>query len=257
MVDVFEEVEEQLRSDRYRILALKYLPWAAGGLVVGLIVALAIWGFGQYRQRGEEKASQAYASGVDLAAHGDRDQAFTKFQIAATSSSAAYRSLALSQQAAIRLAQDRTTDAVALLDQAAKADASPILHDAAVLKAALALLDTASLSDTEARLKPIIDDKGPYSSLAREGVAMAKLNAGKLADARNDFVVLTLLPDAPQGVHDRARAAMALIDSGTAAAIPATVKAAASLPPMPIPPPGAPVGAGGTAEQAPEGGAAQ
>jgi hypothetical protein len=257
VVDVFEEVEEQLRSDRYRILALKYLPWAGGGLLAGLVIALAIWGYGQYHQRGEERASQSYASGVDFLSHGDRDQAFAKFQTAASSSSAAYRSLALMQEAAIRLDQQRTSDAVALFDQAAKASPSPILADAASLKAAYALLDTAPLSEIEARMKPLLDAKRPYAAMAHEVVAMAKLNAGKLADARSDFVVVSLLPNTPESLRDRAKAAIELIDSGTASGISATVKAAIALPPMPNPPPGAPPGAGGPADQATDGGAAQ
>jgi hypothetical protein len=31
VVDVFDEVEEQLRSERYRTLAVKSLPWVARG----------------------------------------------------------------------------------------------------------------------------------------------------------------------------------------------------------------------------------
>ena len=34
MVDVFEEVEEQLRTDRYKALALKVLPVVGGLLVI-------------------------------------------------------------------------------------------------------------------------------------------------------------------------------------------------------------------------------
>ena len=37
MVDVFEEVEEQLRSDRYKTLALKTLPWVSGALLLALV----------------------------------------------------------------------------------------------------------------------------------------------------------------------------------------------------------------------------
>ena len=39
MADVFEEVEEQLRSDRYKSLALKALPWVAGLLLLAAVVA--------------------------------------------------------------------------------------------------------------------------------------------------------------------------------------------------------------------------
>jgi len=269
VVDVFEEVEEQLRSDRYRTLALRYLPWAGGGLLAALAVALAIWGYGQYQQGGEEKASQAYASGIDSLARGDRDQAFQRFGQAATSSSAAYRALALMQQGGIRLDQQRTADAVGLFDQAAKAAPNAIIGDVARLKSALALSDTASVAEIQDRLKPLTSKTdSPYYALAREAVAMAKLRAGRIADARADFVVIGLLPSAPDDVRQRAEAAKALIDSGGAARVAAIVKAAQALPPAPIAPPGAaPAGAADQApdqqapqqsqSQAPGGGAAQ
>ena len=268
MVDVFEEVEEQLRSERYRTLALKYLPWVGGGLLLALVIALGIWGYGQYRQGGEEKASQVYATALDSLAHGDKDQAYQRFAQAASSSSAAYGALALMQEAGIRSDQQRTADAVQLFDQAAKVAPNPIIGDAARLKSALLLLDTASLAEIEARLKPLTSKTdSPYYALGREAVAMAKLRAGHTADAVSDFNVLMLLPNAPDSVRQRAGAAKALIQSGGAAGVAAVVKAALALPPAPIAAPTAP-GAGPadqgqdqasppSQDQAPGGGAAQ
>jgi hypothetical protein len=270
VVDVFEEVEEQLRSERYRTLALRYLPWAGGGLLLALVVALGVWGYGQYREGGEEKASQAFASGLDSMAHGDKDQAYQRFAQAASSSSAAYGALALMQEAGIRADQQRTADAVQLFDQAAKVAPNPIIGDAARLKSAYLLLDTATEPEIEARLKPLTSKTdSPYYALAREAVAMAKLRAGRTADAVSDFNVLMLLPNAPDSVRQRAGAAKALIQSGGAAGVAAVVKAALALPPAPITAPMAPGAAAGptdqgqdqasppSQDQAPGGGAAQ
>lgn len=107
-------------------------------------------------------------------------------------------------------------------------------------------------ADLEGRLTPLMADGRPYRLSAREALAYAKLMAGKTSEARDDFVYLTQVLDASQGLRQRAGAAVSLIDSGSAAAIPAAVKAAAALPPpapaMPgeLPPgfvpPGAPQG---------------
>jgi hypothetical protein len=235
VVDVFEEVEEQLRSDRYRTLALRYLPWVGGGLLAALAVSLGVWGFQQYQQGGEEKASQAYASGLDSLARGDRDQAYARFGEAARSPAAAYKALALMQQGGVRLDQQRTADAIALFDQAAAAAPSPIIGDLARLKSALALLDTASLSEIQERLKPLTSKPdSPYNALAREAVAMAKLRSGQTAAARSDFAIIALLPSAPDNVRQRAHAAMDLIDAGTPAGVGAIVRAAVALPPAPL-----------------------
>jgi hypothetical protein len=257
VVDVFEEVDEQLRSDHYKVLARRYLPWIGGILLIALIAALGYWGYQRYQDGNAHKASEAYAQGMDSLAKGDQAQAFNAFGDAAKSPAAGYKTLALMQQAAIRLDQKRTVDAVALFDQAAKAAPDPALADAASLKAALALVDTAPYAQLETRLKPLTDSKRPYAPLAREALAVAKLMAGKASEARSDFLVLSLMANASDDVHARAKLALALIDSGSVANLPALVKAAAALPP-PAPEAAGPIPQGQAPDNQPqEAGAAQ
>jgi hypothetical protein len=96
---------------------------------------------------------------------------------------------------------------------------------------------------------------------------MAKLRAGQAAAARSDFQVLTLLPNAPDNVRQRAHAAMALIDGGSPGAVGAIVKGALALPPQPATPAnamgaaqpgqGQPPAAQPAPDQSSDGGAAQ
>jgi hypothetical protein len=237
VVDIFEEVDEQLRSDRLGALARRYLPWIGGVLALALIVALGVWGYTAYQQRHTDAASRAYADGLDQLGKGDFDAAYAKFADAAANAPPAYRALALMQQAGVRMDQKRVPEAVKLFDEAAKATSDPVIGDAARLKSAFALLDTAPFVEIEARLQPLTDPNRPYHALAREALGMAKLNAGRPNDALSDFQVLTLMADAPQDVHERAQAAIVLIKGGTAASLPATVKTALVLPPAPPPPP--------------------
>jgi hypothetical protein len=85
-------------------------------------------------------------------------------------------------------------------------------------------------------LTPLLQDGRPYRIQAREGLAFAKLMAGDTAGARGDFVIISGMLDAPEGARARAKAAMGLIDSGSAKALASTVKAAAALPPTPAVP---------------------
>ena len=159
--------------------------------------------------------------------------------------------MALEHQGGIRLEQNRTNDAVALFDQAAKAAPDAMVADLARLKSAYALLDTASYADIEARLQPLTDPQRPLSALAKEALAFAKLKAGKTADARKDFQALTLLPSASDDIHARAHAAVALIDDGSAAQLNDTVKAALSASSNPLFPEGPPtMGVPGAADPA-------
>ncbi len=233
MTDIFEEVEEQLRSDRYRQLFLKYWPHIAGLAVAALVVALAFWGYDTYRTREAAKASEAYAAALDNLQKGDLSGADVQFGEAAKDSPPGYKALALMQQGGIRLANGDTAGAVKLFDQAAAVAPDKIIGDIARLKSAFALMDTAPYAAISERLQPLQDAKRPYYVAAREALAMAKLKAGMLKQARADFVVLTLLPAATQAVHERAQLALMAIDGGSASAVPDVVKAAADLPALP------------------------
>jgi hypothetical protein len=231
VTDLFEEVEEQLRSDQYRQFARRALPWLLGLAAAALIITLAYWGYDAYRGQQTAKASEAYAEALDAQQSGNPQKARELWTETAKSPSAAYRSLSLMHLAAFAMDEKKTADAVKLLDQAAKDAPDPLIGDAARLKSAFALLDTASLTELEGRLKPLMEDGRPFRTEAREALAFAKLNAGDLKGARGDFVLISQALDAPQSAQARAQAAVALIDSGSAKAVPAVVKAAAIAPP--------------------------
>jgi hypothetical protein len=241
VADVFEEVEEQLRSDRYRTLFQKSWPYVVGILVLALAAALAFWAYDAQRTAAAGRASEAYNQGMEAVGRGDKAAAEKDFAQVAKSGPPAYKSLALMQQAALRVSDRKIPEAVALLDQAAKDAPSPLIADSASLKAALLLLDTAPLADIEKRLNPLAAEKRPYRPLAREALAMAKLRAGKVAEAKADLSALDLSLDTPEDVRVRAQAVAALIQAGTAGAVAEVAKAAAALPPappMPALPPG-------------------
>jgi hypothetical protein len=246
LTDLFEEVEEQLRSDRYRTLARKAAPWVIAVAAAALVATLAVWGWKQYNQQITDKASEQYSAALTAAAQGDQAKAQQLWTDLSKSQAKAYRTLALMQLGGVKLAGGKPEDvkaAVALFDQAASGAPDDILGDAARLKSAFAVLDTAPFAEVEGRLGPLMKDGHPYRVQAREALAFAKLMKGDTAGAKSDFVVISQSLDAPDGARQRAKAAMDLIDTGSAKVVPATVKAALAMPPpMLVGPGGIPMG---------------
>ena len=233
MTDFLEEVEEQLRSDRYQQILVKAWPWALGVAVGALALALAAWGVLKYREHEANKASETYQAAMDTLQSGDAGAVYNAFGQVAKSGPNGYKALALMQQGAVRLDDNKVAEAVKLFDQAAAAAPDKVVGDMARLKSAFALMDTAPYAAMEERLKPLTDAKRPYHAAAREALAMAKLKAGRIKDARGDFVVLTLLSDVPDGTRQRARLAIEAIDTGAAVGLSDAVKASMLLPPPP------------------------
>lgn len=237
MVDLFEEVEEQLRSDRYKTLAQKAAPWVVGLLGAALVAALAVWGWQSYTTKVTSEASEKYVEAVQAFGENRPDAAIKLWEEVAKSNAPGYKALALMQLGAVHQAKNEIKEAVRLYDEAGVAAKSPLVADAARLKSALALLDTAAYKDLEARLKPLTEKDRPYRAEAREALAFAKLLAGDEAGAKADFALIEGMLDASESTRQRAGAAVALIESGGAKALPAAVKAAAALPPSALAPP--------------------
>jgi hypothetical protein len=233
LVDLFDEVEEQLRSDRYVSLLRRLAPWVTGVLVVVLVGYFGFWGFKAWQDRNLATGAAAYQKGVDALSQGDVAGAQGSFQAAEKAGAPGYKTLALMQQAALALADGKTPDAARLYDQAAAAAPNQILGDLARLRAAQALLDTTPYAQLQTRLTPLTDPKRPFALYAKEALAMAKLLAGKTQDAKRDFTVLSLSLGAPDDMRQRAQLAVAAIDGGEAPSAVEAAKTAATMPPSP------------------------
>jgi len=236
VVDVFGEVDEQIRSDRLRTFLQRAWPVFVAALVLTLLVVIGVWGWEQYQLRVSAKASQAYSDALDTETKGDNDKAFTQFGDVAKGSGP-YVALALMQQGGIRMDQNKPAEAAALFDKAAAASKVPMIADAAILKSAYAQLDTAPLAQMVERLTPLTKGDRPYHGQAREALAMAKLGAGQLKDAKADLVALSLLTDTADSQRQRAQAVIALIDSGSAASLKSLAQQALTATPIPLAPP--------------------
>jgi hypothetical protein len=248
LVDLFDEVEEELRSDRYRNLLRRFIPWVTGVFGAVLLGYLAFWGYTAWQDRNLAAGALAYQKGVDALSTGDAKTALASFDAAKQAGAPGYKTLALMQEGNLRAELNKPDEAAKLFDQAADTAPNQIVGDLARLKAAQVLLDTAPLPQLSTRLTPLMDGKRPYAVFARETLAMAKLMAGKSAEARKDFSVIQLSLTAPDDMRQRAQLAIAVIDSGEAATAVSAVKTAATMPP----PPAAMVGPPPMATQAPD-----
>jgi hypothetical protein len=250
VVDVFEQVEEELRSDRYKRLARTWLPVVGGVLLVALVAALAFWGWDNWQTSKAEKASVAYDRGLESLQAGNPVGADAAFVQAANEGNGAYKAMALMHRAGIAVDANRIPDALRLFDEAAGASRDPLLSDPAAYKAALLAMDTETLPQLEARLEPLTAENRPFSAFAREALAMAHLQHGQTAPAREALVLLKNSLDTPEIVSQRADLAIAAIDSGAAPNLKRITDAMAAIPAPAAPAPAQPDG-GGSSPAAP------
>lgn len=212
MVDIFDEVDEELRADRAQDLLKRY-----GGLIIAAACAVVLlaagWQGWQWWQNKQDqaaadsflaamRAADTLPPGSDAA---QRAPAIADFQKLATASPAGYRTLARLREAGLQADAGDLTAASAIWDQVAgDSTVDPLLRDLAVLVSSLRLLDTGNPALLEARLKPLTGADNPFRPLAQEQLALLDLRQGRTDQAKETLRRLVQDIAAPTGVRNRA-----------------------------------------------------
>ncbi len=211
MVDIFEEVDEELRRDKYQDLLRKYGPWALGGALAIIAGTVGWQGFEAWQTSNRETASDSYLAAMTQVENGQFPLAAASLETLAEQGTAGYVPLALIQRGNVALEQGDTATAADFFEQAAIAANDPLLQDMAEIRAVWASWDTLSFSDIDLRLSRLVNGDSPFRHLARETIASAALRAGDHERARTQYQFLAFASDAPAGVQARAQEALALI----------------------------------------------
>lgn len=217
MVDIFDEVDEELREERMQEFLKKYggLIFAAALLVIGAVAGWKAWGW--YEQRRDMEAAALYlAASARTQAAGvagpNRAAAIAAFQAVAANAPNGYRDLARLREAALRADSGDLQGASALWDQvAADSSVDPLLRDLASLTWCFYHADKDDPGLLEARLKPLAAPGNAWRSLALEQLALLELRQGHTDAARTQLKKLSEDTTAPRGVRGRANAMLARI----------------------------------------------
>ncbi len=213
MVDIFDEVEEDLRSDRARALARRY-----GALVIALAVLVVIaagaweaWRWYKAKQRAE--VATAYVAAMRLEAGSDAEsklKARAAYDKVAAMGSDGYRTISRLREASLAADAGDMERANVLWDQVAGDGATDSLYrDLAGLVAVQRQIDKGDPKQLMSRLTPMLNAENPWNALAREAQALLQMRAGEVDSARKTLRDLTSDVTTPTGVRGRANLLLA------------------------------------------------
>ena len=230
MSDIFREVEEDVRRERFEKLWKAYGNYAIAALVL-LFAGIGGWQLWQrHDQQEREKVSDTFVAAQRIS---NPQAAASVFVDLSRTAPKGYATVARLSEAGAMLASGQGSQAIDLYKQIAASDSGPI-GSVARLRAAWALAETASRTDLAELLRPLDQPGNAWRENAEEVLAYADYRAMDTKSALAKYTALSFDPDAPDALRARAKAMAAFLKNGGAVSY-------GSVPadPVPVPPPAA------------------
>jgi hypothetical protein len=188
VVDIFDEVDEDLRAERMGRFARRY---AIGFIIFAILLIAGVAGWQAWlwhRHRQDASAATAFIAVLDKAAqHGsaaDRQALAGEFAAVAQTAPGGYAALARLNQASLLADAGKLPQAetiwVGLMNDGS---VSEVLRQVATLGWAAHEIDTAEPSLIQARLEPLSAEDSPWRPIALQYLALLDLRTGHQDEA--------------------------------------------------------------------------
>lgn len=207
MVDIFQEVEEDLKRERSEELWRKY-----GKYVIGVAAAIVLGvagreGWKTYETTTSIENGTRLANAVELAQAGEdkQDAALEALDAIIAEGNAGFVALGHFQKAAVYLRSGATPSAIAELEAVAgNADIDQVYRDLAVVEIAMNSATESNAKDLITRLEPIAVPENAWYYSAREMIALLHVAAGEIDAAKPLLTEIADDSEAPSGMRARA-----------------------------------------------------
>jgi hypothetical protein len=205
LADIFREVDEDLRHQRYHELWRRYGVYVIGAALTIILAVAGGQGWRAYRAAAQEEEGQRFARAISAAERGETDAAARAFASLAAEASGGYGILARFRQAAVLAEGGDQENAVRVYeDIAADSDLNSTWRDLAVIYIATRTLDSADTDKLQARLERITGEENPWRHSARELLGLLAERTGHQEEARTIFTSLAQDKTAPANLRQRA-----------------------------------------------------
>ena len=207
--DLFREVDEEVRQDRYIKIWKRYGIYVSALIVKIILITVGVVGWRDIERSALESSSEVLISAIESSS--DRqNEALEQFKIIGDEGNEGYRLLAKLREGAILSKMGDISGAVLVYDSIALDNSQDVIYrDLASVLAVSHGMSIMSLGEVEDRLASIIVEINPWRYSARELLATAIMVSGDKKRAIKEFKPLVDDTKAPAGV--RARAAEMLL----------------------------------------------
>ncbi|WP_200339959.1 tetratricopeptide repeat protein [Rhodovibrio sodomensis] len=167
MSDIFREVDEEIRKERYATLWKKYGAYVIALAVVIVLAVAGYQGWQQWQRSQALEAADSYNAAVAQLQQGNTEQGLQRLAEMADPSGDGYALLASFRQADLLAEQGETQQAVQIWNEIAGSGDGP-LRQLADIFAVMHQVDSGDPDQLASRLQPLADEGSPYRWTAME-----------------------------------------------------------------------------------------
>jgi hypothetical protein len=220
MSDIFREVDEDVRRDRFEQLWKRYGNLAVGVMLL-LVAAVAGWQvYKHFRTKEAERASAKFQTALEMSETGQGAEAESLLASVIKKGPSGYTLLARFREAAETGKRDKAAGAALYDALASEAGLGATLQGLAQLRAAILLADSLRAADLQKRLEPLAAAGSPWRNLAREWLGLSALKANDFEAAGRYFDEVITDPAASSGLRQRVEIYLGLVKAGPVPAKP-------------------------------------
>ena len=203
--DIFKEIDEDLRRDRYEVLWKKYGQYVliGAGLVVAATAGWVAWQ--EYQQRQNVEATAALHTALSAVRAGQNDDAVNLLTEISKDGNSGHATLALFTEAALRAEKgDRENARVLYHNIRENSSLGATYHALAAIRSVELDLEEGNPADLLGLLAPLVGDTSPWRLSAWELSAYLEQRAGNVEAARG--LLQRIIDDGESSASARARA---------------------------------------------------
>lgn len=184
----FEEVDEEVRNEKFKELANKYGGWILTVLIIALTVAVSYEKIGEWRVSKAEQQNLQYVQAVSVNDSDYKNQINELENIINTTNNGIYKDIAKLQIANVLLENNQIKEALNALEEIYKDDSiGTETREIAAVKLATYKVDSAPYAEIETLLSPIIKKNGAWALIAKEFLAMSAIQNKDTAKAKSIY----------------------------------------------------------------------
>jgi hypothetical protein len=229
MSDIFQEVEEDVRRERYEQLWKKYGNYVITGAAVLVLAVGGYQAWVAYDANQRQLVSDKYEGAQSVATTGKAADAEAQFTELSKSGYSGYATLAKFNLVGVYLAQNKRDQAVALLRELTESSDETV-SSVARLRLAWLEADARPRGEIEMILGPLTAADNPWRFTAAEVLAYVELKSGSRPQAEADYLKLSQEAEAAPGLRQRAAAILAYLKANPTGTVLAPAPAGAPAP---------------------------